>query len=234
MYHFITQKEYFSALDDPEIDTALATTRHFGIKHAQDAVILNQIRDLPAGRVAEIGGGDSRTLPFLDAKGWSCTNVDRFQGAGNGPVKAPEKAPYSIVDSYIGDFNPSLESQGFDLVYSISVIEHIPDQGLGSFFADNWRILKKGGLSLHAIDMTIGDEEDEAVYQRICKMRQTAELLGFTLQVAEENPHAHYRCEYVTNPELVIRGWGSLAPSMKEQWLHSRVCSLLLILNKRN
>jgi hypothetical protein len=40
----------------------------------------------------------------------------------------------------------------------VSVVEHVPTQGLESFFQDGLRILKRGGLWLHAIDIYITDE----------------------------------------------------------------------------
>lgn len=232
MFRYITKDDYFGALDIREIDGTLAPTRDFGLKHVQDAVILNHIRDLPAGGVAEIGGGDSRTLPFLHGKGWNCINVDRFKGAGNGPTQVPENPAYSIVDAYIGDYSPLIPASSLDLVYSISVVEHIPNNALGPFFGDLWRVLKKGGVTIHAIDMYIGDSPEEHNNQRLHLLAETAKAMGFQFLEADSLPVPIFRSCYATNPDLVMRAWNSMVPHIKNVRATNQSCSLLFGLRK--
>lgn len=80
--------------------------------------------------------------------------MDKFEGVGNGPLDIPENTPYKIIPNYIGAFDKQLPDDYFDLVFSISVLEHInEDQSvLLNIIKDIERVLKPGGLSVHCID----------------------------------------------------------------------------------
>ena len=65
----------------------------------------------------------------------------------------------SYVESLLGDFDPLLEKEKFDLIFSISVLEHTNDENLGSAFADMARILKSGGSIVHTIDLNTAEIE---------------------------------------------------------------------------
>jgi cyclopropane fatty-acyl-phospholipid synthase-like methyltransferase len=53
----------------------------------------------------------------------------------------------------MGNNISELPENYFDLVYSISVIEHVPDDNLKSFFDESVRILKPGGIVSHSYDI---------------------------------------------------------------------------------
>jgi SAM-dependent methyltransferase len=101
----------------------------------------------------EIGGGYSRILPFFkdEIEGW---NLDKFEGVGNGPKQIPKDHEYILVTENLGVFDDRLPDEYFDLVFSISVLEHInePDDILQNIMRDIDRILKPGGYSVHCID----------------------------------------------------------------------------------
>ncbi|EPR37185.1 glycosyl transferase family 2 [Desulfovibrio sp. X2] len=132
------------------------------LKPYQDLLVLAFIRDnLPPGsRLLEIGGGNSRVLAHL-ADSYECWNIDKFEGVGNGPLEAQE-AGYAIVRDYIGNFSPELADGYFDLVFSISTLEHVPDAetaGLDRVIEDMDRVLRPGGLSLHCLDVLLKADE---------------------------------------------------------------------------
>lgn len=54
-------------------------------------------------------------------------------------------------DGYLGHPN-DLPSDYFDLVFSVSVIEHVPTEQLKMFHDDMFRILRKGGVQMHSYD----------------------------------------------------------------------------------
>jgi SAM-dependent methyltransferase len=78
-----------------------------------------------------------------------------------------------MVDSLMGENNPELPDSYFDLVFSVSVLEHIPKDALSSAVADMHRILKPNGLFLHSLDLKRGKEAFEAEF------RAQVERVGF-------------------------------------------------------
>ncbi|CAK0779598.1 hypothetical protein CCP3SC15_660007 [Gammaproteobacteria bacterium] len=94
-----------------------------------------------------------RILLFFKGRieGW---NLDKFEGVGNGPLKAMDSDKYHVVPNYIGSFDKRLPDHYFDLVFSISVLEHInePDDVLKKIVQDIDHLLKPGGYSVHCID----------------------------------------------------------------------------------
>lgn len=232
MYHYITKEEYFTVLDNEEIDASTQKNYHFGLKHIQDVCVLNKILYLPQGRVAEIGGGVSRTLPILNEKGWECWNVEPFEGAGNGPRTLCSLPGVQHVNAYLGASSHLLGDACFDMVYSVSVIEHVPDADLTAFFQDMFRILKPGGQAWHAIDVYLRDEDDPTVKQRAAAVFTAALDAGFKPIQKEEMPGSRFCCAYATNPDLVMRQWNKSVPALRAKRAISQSVSLILGLNK--
>lgn len=128
------------------------------LKVYQDLLMLRFIRDNipPGSRILDVGGGISRILTHL-AKTYECWNIDKLEGLGNGP-RAVKDPPYRLVRDYMGNFNPELPDGYFDLVFSISALEHVPQQDTALFdniINDIDRVLKPGGLSLHLFDIVL-------------------------------------------------------------------------------
>lgn len=46
---------------------------------------------------------------------------------------------------------PSLSAESMDLVYSNSVLEHVPAAVIGALMREAWRLLRKDGLAVHAV-----------------------------------------------------------------------------------
>jgi len=58
-----------------------------------------------------------------------------------------------FVTGLLGANSIELPENYFDLVYSVSVMEHIPHEFLSSVFEDTYRILKPGGIVSHTYDI---------------------------------------------------------------------------------
>lgn len=125
------------------------------LKAYQDAFTLAYLLNtLPQdARILEIGGGFSRVLDVL-SKHYECWNLDKFEGTGNGPTSIPVDVGYRIILDYIGAFNQDLPENTFDCVFSISVMEHLPEENptVLAVYDDINRLLKPNGVSFHVID----------------------------------------------------------------------------------
>ncbi len=124
------------------------------LKVYQDYLMYTYIvANVPKGsRILEVGGGDSRILRYF-AKDYECWNVDKCEGLGNGPIQFTSPH-YRIVSDYLGSFNPELPDAHFDFVFSISALEHTPeDQTVReNLVRDLHRILKPGAATFHLFD----------------------------------------------------------------------------------
>ena len=130
------------------------------LKRYQDILVLTFIKaNIPSGsRLLEVGGGNSRILTHLTSE-YECWNVDKFEGLGNGPQVANQSGYKTVLD-YMGNNNPDLPDAHFDFVFSVSALEHTPnDPNLyPQILNDITRVLKPGGWSLHLFDVVFKPE----------------------------------------------------------------------------
>jgi SAM-dependent methyltransferase len=108
------------------------------------------------GRLLEIGAGEPWVADLLSRLGYEVWIVDPYDGSGNGPREYEEFSAQCPAVRFIrgqfGDHLSQLPEQTFDCIYSISVLEHISQQGLQSVAAGIKMFLRKGGVSIHAVD----------------------------------------------------------------------------------
>ncbi|GGA22529.1 glycosyltransferase [Okeania sp. KiyG1] len=128
------------------------------LKFYQDTLVYNFItQNLPPGaKLLEIGGGNSRIIEALKSN-YECWNIDKLEGQGNGPTQIKNINGYRLVLDYIGNFNSQLPNNYFDCVFSISTLEHLPEdeQTFKNVCDDINRVLKPGSISLHCLDIVI-------------------------------------------------------------------------------
>ncbi len=126
------------------------------LKHYQDLLVFAFItQNIPKGsRLLEVGGGDSRLLKYF-CHNYECWNIDKLEGIGNGPKRiGPIK--YHLVRDYMGNFNKDLPDDYFDIVFSVSALEHVPIDSVSLFrniLQDINRVVKPGAYSLHCFDV---------------------------------------------------------------------------------
>ncbi|HJW24564.1 MAG TPA: sulfotransferase [Rhodocyclaceae bacterium] len=130
------------------------------LKIYQDMLMYRFVLDnFPAGsRLLEIGGGDSRVIRWLRDR-YEFWNLDKLEGAGNGLTELADTNGFRLVRDYIGAFSKELPDNYFDGVFSLSTLEHVPEDTatLKAICDDIHRILKPGGLSAHAFDILMKD-----------------------------------------------------------------------------
>lgn len=211
MLNIVKKEEYFDWLEKK-----IADPRNHTLKGIQDAWVLSLLSGKSGLKIAEVGGGRSRILQSLNKEGNECWNIDKFEGVGAGPKGVPEMAGIKVVPLYLGGFDETLPSNYFDVVFSISVVEHVPNANLDNFFADCCRILKPGGILIHAIDLYISDEpEDIQVIKLYRQALKKLEFEWFTPPQATKN--VTFECSFASNSDLTMHQWNQIAPNLRKK-----------------
>jgi SAM-dependent methyltransferase len=92
---------------------------------------------------------------------------------------------------FVRDFleNAKLEAGGFDRVFAISVIEHVPEENALSLMREIARILKPGGLFVCTIDLFLDchpfTERLSNIWGRNISVGRLVEASGLTLRLGE-------------------------------------------------
>jgi len=106
------------------------------LKGSQRPWVLKAILSVvpPCSRVLEIGGGEPLIADILDRLGYEVWIVDPFNGTAHGPLDyerfRTEYPGVRFVRGLFGEQVLPAPPGGFDCIYSISVLEHIPAKGL--------------------------------------------------------------------------------------------------------
>ena len=115
-------------------------------------------------KVAEVGGAYSRLPEYLaDTYGTESWIIDDFGAYSNesdmwtrwgDPDEWIRRHPQvRYCKRPVGFNSPELPADYFDCVFSVSTLEHIPEQLWPAVIRDMLRITKVGGRQLHAIDI---------------------------------------------------------------------------------
>ena len=215
MFDFVRKPEIWHAMDagwQDEIQGKLS----FQLKTMQDMAIYAYLRDLSGKRIAEIGGGDSRILPQLTKQN-KCFNIEPFEGADNGPQSEIVIGGVENIRTMVGTFDPALPDNSFDVLFSISVVEHVEDDDFQAFFDDCVRILKPGGVMFHAIDMYISEDPTPfwldrfEMYRDAVSKRSDVIPFGSIMQGELE-----FTTDMASNPDPIMHGWKTISPSLND------------------
>ena len=213
MFDFIRKPELWDALDRGWCEV-FDVGRAFHLKSIQDFAVYRRLKDAQGLDILEVGGGDSRLLRQL-APYNRCFNLEKFEGADVGPKQEVRIDDVTNVNAFLGEFDPRLEADALDVVFSVSVVEHVPTNRLDDFLADGLRVLRPGGLWLHAIDMYLEDEVPDHILTRFDVYRSWASPEKGCL------PEGHvysgpprFSCDMATNPDNVLHDWGRLNPAL--------------------
>lgn len=231
MLDIITKKEYYSWVDQGHGKLEASNT----LKGIQDSFILSKLSGFEGKKIAEIGGGQSRVLKDLSKKN-ECWNIDRMEGVGEGPKKYTEIKNVKLVKTFMGEFSSDLTEEYFDIVFSISVIEHVIPEKLPDFFKDMARILKPGGKCIHAIDAYLGDfgyknNPQIDIYRTVAK--ENFLPLEFIHEPQIDSKSA-FCCRYASNSDITLYHWNKTVPAMVDIRNNSQSVSIKAIWEKKN
>jgi SAM-dependent methyltransferase len=179
------------------------STKNCDLKVYQDALVYTFILDnfSTGARLLEIGGGESRIITALK-ENYEIWNLDKLEGSGFGPKKLNQTTGFHLVQSYIGEFPQELPNSYFDLVFSISTVEHMPKtpKFINNAIENINLVLKPGGYSLHCIDALQFDDHyfvHPLVKQAADKNLLSSQIVTFEELHSDENfwalpPYAFY------------------------------------------
>lgn len=208
------------------------------LKDIQDAFVLSALDGAKRLKILELGGGRSRVLPVL-SRGNECWNVDKFEGEGGGPVRVSRPRNVRIVRDYMGNFNGEIPDDYFDYVISISAVEHIPGANFADAMRDCHRVLKPGGIMLHAIDVYLFDALDQHTHAaanaaRIKLYLSTPEFVrGLSWLVEPEVDETLVaRASFAANHCDELYAWNRSVPRLKEVREIAQSCSLRMGMRK--
>lgn len=224
MLDIIRKEEYFAALDK-----GLADNKDVSLKGVQDGWIMSHLVGVKGKRIMEIGGGNSRVLPKL--LGNTLWNLEKFGGVGQGPTVEKKIPGVTNVLAFIGEFSP--ETPVVDIIFSVSVIEHIAFADYGKAFKDMARCLVPGGTMYHAIDVTIGDAPLDVSKTRAQMLRSAVEEAGLVWEAPPTySTETKFTCDMASNSDITMWGWGRIAEScLKASPLH-QIVSIKLIAHR--
>lgn len=213
MFDFIRKQVLWDALDEGRLNE-LESKISYQLKIAQDLMIYSQLRETRGLQIAEIGGGDSRILRRLGRQN-ICFNIERFEGRDQGPEGEIVIENVKNINAYIGAFDSAVPDSAFDVMFSVSVVEHVDTEKLDSFHRDLLRALRPNGIFLHAIDLYLEDVPTPYVQERfdIYKgwVNGNAEVapLGEIRDVA-----LRFSPDMASNPDHILYGWGKVVPAL--------------------
>jgi len=226
MFDFIRKPALWAALDAGLL-AQVSVPGNYQLKTSQDVIVLSHLRELSGKRIAEVGAGNSRVLPAL-AKANSCVTIEKFEGQGGGPTEQQVIDGVPNVSAFLGEMSPNLEDSSFDAVFSISVVEHVDDEGLIDFHADQLRILKPGGLFLHAIDIYVEDEPQAGSTARFNAYRDWPASDGVEPLGEIYDGECRFSSDLASNPDNVMHSWGRIAPALIGLRQRAQCVSLLV------
>lgn len=233
MLTFVNKDLYWAAEDAGVLDL-YEMDDWWHIKTIQDAVVLHRYKDITGKHIADIGSSEGRIVRHL-AKHNECDCIDGLVEGTGGVMAMPKIKGARNIVATIGDFSSDVPSDHYDVIYSISVVEHVPEDAIDAFMRDCLRILKPGGEMMHLIDLYVeNDAPANAVANRRLELYRGAFDIGFE-PLGEMLPAGGVRfdCSYATNPDNMMNRWNKSVPELREKRARSQACSLILHAKKR-
>jgi hypothetical protein len=224
MLDVLRKAEYFEHLT-----AGHATRKDHTLKGIQDGWVMAQLAGIQGKRLLEVGGGNSRVLPNL--KGNKLWNAEKFEGVGNGPTASAELDDVTVIPTFMGEFSPDVPE--VDVVFSISVVEHIPFEKYKDAFADMARCIAPGGSMYHAVDLPLSDEPLEVARKRIRLLISAVEDAGLTWRKPPAvTPDCIFTSDMASNSDLTMWMWARISEASKHASPIYQIVTLNLIADK--
>lgn len=231
MLKFVTKREYW-AVEDSGATREYPNYPQWHLKSIQDAMVWGLLRSSRGRHIAEIGGGQSRLIGPL-ARHNHCYNIEPFEGAGQGPRQEVNIEGVTNLLVSVGDFSEQIRPGQFDALFSVSVVEHVPNDRLPDFFRDCLRILKPGGEMIHLIDVYLESPGGNNAAART-RTALYAQAFGPGLfrpagpVDVTGGEEVAFRADMATNPDDMMNRWNRGVPQLRAKREVAQSCTLIM------
>lgn len=153
----------------------------WGLKHLGYLYVYEQLLNLPKGlKVLEIGAGLSLVFDKLLGSIFDYHMIDTpgFYVQEDFQTKMNERNHTTFLSGLIGKDSSFINNDSFDVVFSVSALEHVPTDEIRAVCTEMYRILKPGGVMVHTIDIFC-EERTESVGM---KYYQELKASGFIIE----------------------------------------------------
>lgn len=219
-----TVREYNRFIESlPEVALLSGDLKNFQRPWVADALL----RLLPSkGRVLEIGGDRCELADFLSRQGFEVWVIDAYENFGGGVGRFEEiraKFPHLTIHQGFLHEDAALPAAHFDAIVSCSVAEHIPAAVIEGTVRRIHELLRPGGLSAHAMDLTVaGIMQNHGLLGAFTAAHSLEGLGRKTLEDLDAfylSPQGHYR-------------WRKFLGKSYDEYPYRRVTSLNLVAAK--
>jgi SAM-dependent methyltransferase len=130
----------------------------WGLKQMGNLFCVDKIIQTKANQILELGAGFN--LYFDRRFGKECeywmADKSGFYEDDVFEVALKRRTNTYYIDTFLGEFSKDLPENYFDLVFSVSVLEHVALEDIGKVCDDMARIVRPGGFIAHSIDVSPG------------------------------------------------------------------------------
>jgi hypothetical protein len=225
----VTKDEYWTAEDEGHLDKITYDPAWWHIRQIQDTMVLKYIGDRVGASILEVGNGASRTLPWLSIAN-TCINVDELRSKDGEPTKGTDAQNVDHIYAKVGETQDVILAESQDIVYSVSVLEHIPLEALPTFYADISRMLRSGGQMIHLIDCYLrasGEDNSFEVARRQGYMGafDIPGLQAFDDDEILPASEVGFHPTMASNPDRIMNDWNHIVPHERPNRLVSQGCT---------
>jgi SAM-dependent methyltransferase len=130
----------------------------WGLKQMGNLFCVNKIKQTKAIQILELGAGFNLFFDRRFGKDCEYWMADKsgFYEDDIFEVARKRRTNTNYIDTFLGEFSKDLPDNYFDLVFSVSVLEHVPLEDIDKVCDDMARIVRPGGFIAHSIDVTPG------------------------------------------------------------------------------
>lgn len=151
--HWLTEEDYaMNKVRDP--NWTYTEDLQWGLKQLGNLFCWDQILQHGGSKILEVGAGfdlsfdrrlgEEKEFWIADSTGFYAIELIE---------EANRRRGAKFVDTLLGLFNEDLPDDYFDVVFSVSVLEHGTNENFPFVCKDMYRVLKSGGICVHSIDV---------------------------------------------------------------------------------